>query len=187
MKVKLRGIASVQFGYYEKPGVVGRVKYLQAKHFNEYSQFIDEVDDWVDIDDKNESHLLQNGDVLFVGKGSRNFAAVYTWSYGLSIASSIFYVIRIKNQEKFLPEFLCLLFNSSAYQAQLQSLGAGSSILSIRKQELEDLNIEFPSIEKQRELIRLSSLHQEEMQIYNKIIHDKQLLVQQIINDLIKE
>lgn len=183
-KMKISDIAQLQFGLYSKSSEEGDVKYLQAKHFDDSGVLIDEIDTRLKKDDKNESHLLHDGDVLFVGKGFRNFAWTYTSQIGDAIASSIFFVVR-PNQNKVIPEYLAILFNTPKYQSYFQSMGAGSKITSIRKSELEALLINLPDLDTQKKIVVLKKLHQRDMQLSQKIIEEKEIRFQSIINQLL--
>ena len=175
----------MKFGLYVKPLEKGFAKYLQAKNFDDFGNLQSDVDAFVNIDNKNESHLLEDGDVLFVGKGFRNFAWTYHKSIGPAIASSIFYVIRI-NKVNINPDFIATLFNSQKYQSLFQSMGAGSSIPSIRKAELESVMIDIPKLEIQNNIATISALHAEEIKLTNQIIEHKKALFQGVINKIVK-
>lgn len=187
MKLKLNEIASIQFGLYSSDTIEeGDVKYIQAKHFDENIDLLDEIDNFLKFDEKNTSHVLKDGDILFVGKGMRNFAWVYRKEFGQAIASSIFYVIRV-DSSKIIPDFLAALFNSSNYQSLFQQLGAGSSIPSIRKSELEVLFINIPAIDVQNKIVSLRKLHLEEIRLSGQIIEEKKKVYTSIINKLIAQ
>lgn len=184
MKVKLGDIAQLQFGLYTKPTDNGNAAYMQVKHFDDWGNQNDEIDTFIEIDQKNETHLLEDGDILFVGKGMRNFAWTYKSSYGPAIASSIFFVIKV-DKSKVLPEFLTTLFNTAQTQAYFQTIGAGSSIPSIRKSELEVFMIQLPTLEMQQKIININKLHDEDMELSRKIVTEKQNLYQAVIKNLI--
>lgn len=185
LKTQLKDISDLQFGFYEKPNEKGELRYLQAKNFNNYGLFEDRIDGWIDISEKSKSHILEEGDVLFVGKGMRNFAWKYSVNIGKAIASSIFYVIKPKS-ELVNADYLVSIFNSSKYQSFFQALGAGSSIPSIRKNELEAVEIPLPSMEIQKKIADLSMLHQEQLLLTEKLIEAKNKLFQAVINDILK-
>jgi len=184
MKVKLSDIAQVQFGLYSKSFKGGDVKYLQAKHFNSSGDYCDDIDTFLVKNDKNKSHILLDGDLLFAGKGFRNFIWTYSSEIGEAIASSIFFVIR-PDKDKVFPGFLAALFNTSKYQAYFQTLGAGSSITSIRKSELEVLSFNLPDLEIQKKIVELKKLHQNDLLLSKEIIKQKEIRFQSIVNELI--
>ena len=135
MQVKLKEIANIQFGYYGQPSKDGTIPYLQAKHFNEFGQFIGDNDAFLKEDSKAIGSLLQDGDVLFVAKGFRFFATLYKEEFGKAIASSIFFILR-PNKTRVIPAYLVSVLNLPKNLLHFQQSGAGSSIPSIRKNEL---------------------------------------------------
>lgn len=185
LKTQLKDISDMQFGFYEKPKEEGELRYLQAKSFNNYGLFNGNIDGWIDISDKSKNHILEQGDVLFVGKGMRNFAWTYNLEIGKAVASSIFYVIKPK-PELVDSDYLVAIFNSSKYQSFFQVLGAGSSIPSIRKNELEAVEIPLPPLEIQKKIADLSMLHQKQLLLTEKLIEEKNKLFQAVINDILK-
>lgn len=184
MKIKLGDIAQLQFGLYAKPTDNGNAAYMQVKYFDDWGNQTNEIDTFIEVDKKNEAHLLEEGDILFVGKGMRNFAWTYKLSYGPAIASSIFFVIKV-DKSKVLPDFLTTLFNTAQTQAHFQTIGAGSSIPSIRKSELEVFMVQLPTLEMQQKIINIKKLHDEDMELSRKIVTEKQNLYQAVIKNLI--
>ncbi|MGE0091575.1 MAG: restriction endonuclease subunit S [Bacteroidales bacterium] len=184
MKVKLSDIAQLQFGLYTKPSNEGNAVYLQAKHFDDWGNQTEQIDTFIQIDQKNESHLLEDGDIIMVGKGMRNFAWTYYKAFGPAIASSIFFVIKT-DRSRVIPEFLTTLFNMPQTQAYFQTLGAGSSIPSIRKSELEAFTVKLPSLELQQKAIAIKQLHYKDMEISKMIISEKQKVYQAVIKNII--
>ena len=184
MQSKIGDIARLQFGIYAKPTDEGNAVYLQAKHFDDWGKPSDKVDTFIQIDKKNRGHLLEEGDIILVGKGMRNFAWTYDKAYGPAIASSIFFVIK-PDRSRVIPEFLTTLFNMPQTQAYFQTLGAGSSIPSIRKSELEAFTIRLPSLELQQKAVTIKQLHYKDMEISRKIISEKQKVYQAVIKNII--
>lgn len=184
MTVKLGDIAQLQFGLYTKPSDEGNAVYLQAKHFDDWGNQTEQIETFIQIDQKNDSHLLEDGDIILVGKGMRNFAWTYDSSFGRAIASSIFFVIKV-DQSRVIPEFLTTLFNTPQTQTYFQTLGAGSSIPSIRKSELEAFTVELPSLELQQKTIAIKQLHYKDMEISRKLISEKQKVYQAVIKNII--
>ena len=185
-EVKIEDIATVQFGLYAKPKDTGSTKYLLAKHFDDEGVLVGRVDAFLDIDSKNEKHLLKDGDVLFVGKGFRNFASVYRKEIGPAIASSIFFILRL-DTTKVHPEFLVALFNSQAYQSLFQTMGAGSKITSIRKSELGAVSFTLPELELQQKIAQIRSLHLQDLHLNKQLIDLKELRFQSVVQQLIKQ
>ena len=131
------------------------------------------------------NHLLLEGDLLFAAKGTSNFCVVYNISIGKAVASSSFFVIRIKNTEVN-PYFLCWFLNSHDILKTLKNHAVGSSIPSITKSMIQDIEFELPSIEKQRLIMEISNLQKKEEELYRSISSQKKVLTSKILTETIK-
>lgn len=180
MLVKLKDIAQIQFGYYAQPNNKGIIPYLQAKQFNELGQLVAEFDTFLKEDDKTNPNLLEEGDVLFVSKGFRVFAAEYQKQWGKVIPSSIFFIIK-PDVKKVLPNFLVTILNLPKSLSYFQQTGAGSSIPSIRKGDLADFTFNLISLEQQHQVVALKELHIKDIELTQKLIKQKQTLFQAVL------
>lgn len=178
----IKDIASIQTGFFAKPSGAGDVVYLQSRHFDEYGQLQTVLHPDLPAAGIAEKHLLKEGDVLFAAKGTKNFAAVFENHNEPSVASTSFFVLRITDN-KVLPQYLAWVLNSHATQALLKGQAIGTSIPSISKQVLENLEIAVPGLETQHAIIRISKLRTREYALKQKIetLREKQIQ-QQIIN-----
>lgn len=180
MQIKLKDIAAIQFGYYAQSSNEGTIPYLQAKQFNEFGQLIYESDTFLEDDAKTQANLLEEGDILFVSKGFRFFAAEYKTAFGKAIASSIFFVIK-PDRTKLLPSYLVTVLNLPKNIAHFQQLGAGSSIPSIRKIELADFTFNLPSLDQQHQIASLRALYLRDIEITQDLIKQKQNLFNAVL------
>jgi restriction endonuclease S subunit len=185
MQVKIKEIANIQFGYYGQPSKDGTIPYLQAKHFNEFGQYIGENDTFLEEDPKSVANILQDGDVLFVAKGFRFFATLYKKDFGNAIASSIFFVLR-PDKTRIIPAYLVSVLNLPKNLLHFQLSGAGSTIPSIRKNELADFTFNLSSLEQQQKVVALQELYFKDIQITDALIREKQKLFQTTISKIIK-
>lgn len=187
MKTTLKHIASIQTGVFAKPVPDGDVIYLQAKHFDEAGQISVELHPDLMADTIPERHLLRQGDVLFAAKGTKNFAAVYNLEEP-AVASTSFFVIRLENEfrHRILPEFLVWLMNHPVAQAYLKGQAMGSSIVSISKGVLEELEISIPNIATQEIILKISNLRNKEIRLKQQLEVLKNKQIQQIINNALK-
>ena len=179
MKSKIQDIAILQTGLFAKPLTIGEVVYLQSKHFDEQGNLIASLHPDLLIEDISKKHLLRAGDVLFAAKGTKNFAAVYEEPNLPAVASTTFFVIRLLGSNV-LPEYLTWFLNNPNTQASLKAQAIGTSIPSISKQVLEELEIPIPSIEKQKLVVSISKLRLEEKTIQMKLesLRDKKIQTQ---------
>jgi len=182
LKTYLNKISTIQTGLFAKPTGIGNVVYLQSKHFDEEGQLSSTL--YADLMAHNisDKHLLKDGDVLFAAKGTKNFAAVFENHNEPSVASTSFFVLR-PTDKKVLPQYLAWFLNSHTVQTLLKGQAIGTSIPSISKQVLENLEIAVPDIETQKAILQITKLRKQEKSLKQKIdfLREKQIQ-QQIIN-----
>jgi restriction endonuclease S subunit len=179
-------IATVQTGLFAKSSTLGQVNYLQSKYFNEKGQILNVILPKLYNYEIPKKHILRIGDVLFAAKGERNFAYVYEGDQDPSVASTSFFVIRL-SVSNILPEYLAWFLNNHITQKTLKGQAIGTSIPSISKQVLENLEITIPSIKKQQAIFQVTILRQKERALKQKIEMLKEQHIQQQIINAIKK
>jgi len=182
LKTLIKDITNIQTGLFAKPAGIGELVYLQSKHFDEYGQLHSVLNPDLVAEGISEKHLLKDGDVLFAAKGTKNFAAVFENHNEPSVASTSFFVIRTTDK-KVLPQFLAWYLNNHTTQTLLKGQAIGTSIPSISKLVLENLEIPVPEIKTQKAIVEISKLRNKEKSLKQKIetLREKQIQ-QQIIN-----
>lgn len=168
MKTLVKEITNIQTGLFAKPAGIGELVYLQAKHFDEYGQLHSVLHPDLPAEGISEKHLLKDGDVLFAAKGTKNFATVFENHNEPSVASTSFFVIR-PTDNKVLPQYLAWFLNNHTTQTLLKGQAIGTSIPSISKQVLENLEITVPDIEKQNAILQVAKLRNKEKALKQKI------------------
>lgn len=168
MRRRLTDIAKLQTGLFAKPGAAGEVVYLQVRHFDENGMLRTEL--YPDLKDSKvtEKHLLQEGDVLFAAKGTKNFAAVYESHTLPATASTSFFVIRL-NDTTVLPAYLAWYLNHPFISKKLKEQAIGSATPSISKAVLDQLEIPVPPVQKQKLIIKLQQLTRREKELQDLI------------------
>lgn len=182
MKTLIKNITTIQTGLFAKPASIWEAAYLQVKDFDENGQLRSTLHPELQIADISEKHLLKQGDVLFAAKGSNNFAAVYDNANLPAVASTSFFVIRL-TVKNVLPEYLAWFLNNPSTQSLLKGQAMGTSMVSISKSVLEELEITVPGIESQKAILQITKLRLKEKAIKQKI---EVLREQQIQSKLIK-
>jgi restriction endonuclease S subunit len=182
LKNLIKDITHIQTGLFAKPSGIGELVYLQSKHFDEYGQIHAVLHPDLIAEGISEKHLLKEGDVLFAAKGTKNFAAVFENHKEPSVASTSFFVIR-PTDKKLLPQYLAWVLNSHSTQTLLKGQAIGTSIPSISKPVLENLEIAVPGIEIQQAILQITKLRNKEKSLKLEIetLREKQIQ-QQIIN-----
>jgi restriction endonuclease S subunit len=176
LKTLIKDISHVQTGLFAKPSGIGELVYLQSRHFDEYGELHSVLHPDLLAEGISEKHLLKDGDVLFAAKGTKNFAAVFKNHNEPSVASTSFFVIRPTDNEV-LPQYLAWFLNNPTTQTLLKGQAIGTSIPSISKQVLENLEIAVPSIEKQKAILQITKLRNKEKFLKKEIetLREKQI------------
>jgi restriction endonuclease S subunit len=174
LKTVLKHITNIQTGVFAKPIKEGEIVYLQAKHFDENGQLISFLHPDLLAENISGNHLLKPGDILFAAKGTKNFAAWYESKNLPAVASTSFFVIRLKENiiNKILPEFLAWYINQPVSQKFLKGNAMGTSIASISKAVLEELEISIPDLHTQKTILKITHLRNSE----NKLQHQIEML-----------
>ena len=183
---KLANIAEIQFGSYDKPQETGSIKYLHAGHFDKLYKPTKFEESFIELDGKNDKFLLQPNDVILAGKGHRTFAWAYNPDFGKAIPSSLFYIIRTK-PSKVLGTYLAQYLNSEKIQYNLKLIGAGATITSIPKRELEEVSVDIPSLEEQKKIVDFIELLDEDLRLTQDLLEKSTALKQGIINKLMSK
>lgn len=188
MKTTIKYIANIQTGIFAKPSKEAQIVYLQAKYFDENGHLISSLHPDLKAENISDRHLLQHGDVLFAAKGTKNFAAWYERKNLPAVASTSFFVIRINDnfQDKMLPEFLTWYINQPLSQKFLKGKAMGTSIVSISKSVLEELEIPIPDLETQIAILKITHLRNSEKILKCQIELLKEMQIQQQILNSIK-
>lgn len=184
---KLKDIASIATGIYEKSSPSGDTFYLQSKHFDEYGEFRGDafLNPEIVMDGKLERHLLRDGDVLLTAKGDNNKACLYRNEIGQAVASSTFFVIRLTAQDM-LPTFLQWYFNTTYMQSQFSGLSRGTHILSISKKMLMDVGVHLPPLKIQQKILDVQTLWEKERVLTLEILEQKEIFYQNLLINLAK-
>ncbi len=185
MRVKIESIADIQSGLYLKTEPDGDVIYLQIKDFDSNGRLIFNPEPLVKDNGKLSNHLLFEGDLLFAAKGTSNFCTVYKKDMGKAVATSSFFVLRII-ETHIRPDFLCWLLNTTYILTILKGCAVGSSIPSITKSMIGNIEFEIPSIEKQRLIVETCKLQSREEELYKSISSQKKALTDKILFETIK-
>lgn len=183
-KVTIGEAADIRFGLYAQPRQFGSAGYLQLSQFNEDGSTMAEPEGYINIDKKTAPHLLTDGDVLFVGKGSRLFSTCFVESDLPAVASSVFFVLR-PDKTVVDSEYLAAILNAPQSKATFRQIGGGTSIFSIRTSELAAFEIPLPPMEQQKRIAALTRLHRLDIDMMHQLIAQKQNLYTAIISKLI--
>lgn len=181
MKEILANIASIQSGYHFKEKIEndkdGAIRFIQLKDIDEsnsinYSQLI--KNNLLNIQN---SKFLNKGDVIIKCRGMNFTASVIDRQVENIVATSHFFVIRIKTKNV-LPEYLSWFLNDAPTQKIIKLGISGTHMQMLNKKFLEKIEITFPSIDIQRNIINLEKLKEHERKLLTRKVELKKLLIE---------
>lgn len=123
---------------------------------------------------RREPDWLKPGDILFSARGERNVAVCLNQPPVRAVCSPHFFLIRVKDEGLALPDFLAWQMNLPKAQRYFAQSATGSYITSIRRQVLETLPVQIPSLDRQRLLVRLAHAARREKQLIEKLTENRQ-------------
>lgn len=186
MKCLLKDIVEVRSGVFLKTVPEGDIFYLQVSDFDSEGIYQKGRKPVIPYNLRLREHMLEEGDLLFAAKGTSNFCVVFRNEWGRAVASSSFFVIRIMDKQFVLPEFLCWFLNLPQVVQRLKAKAVGSSILSITKKMLEEVELDLPHLSLQQKIIALVEMQQREQHLYQMIASKKKELLDKVFIELIK-
>jgi len=165
--MKLSTFARIQTGVYAKTNPHGEWVYLQSRHFDESGNLREKLDTELLVDSKMSKHLLAEGDVLFMAKGSRNLASIFSGANIKAVPSSSYLVVRVLDQFKtqIIPEYLQWFINHPRTQERLRSHAKGSGIPSVTLADFAALEVPVPDIETQTRILAIAKLATKEREL----------------------
>jgi len=161
----------------------GDLRVIQMKDLSDNYSFINSSLTSISSDKINSKLFLKKNDVLFLAKGSNNFAIEYTLDFPKAIASSAFFVLR-PDTNKVVPSYLTWFINQLPVQYYLKENMAGTYIPNINKSAIEGIMIALPSIVIQEKIVLIESLRKQEHALMNKIIAKRQVAVSAALLDI---
>ena len=157
---------------------------IQLKDLDMQNQKIKEQPHLVQSKGIYEKHFIQPGDILFVAKGSNNYAITFYEGYK-AVAASVFFIIRIKD-EKVNPFYLTWYINQPPAQEYIHKGKEGTMVTNISKVTLENLPIEIPTLETQVKIAKLHELMRKEFFLSEEILKKKKLFIEKELLTTIK-
>lgn len=180
--MKLIDIADIHAGYPFR-GRIPEIKHGSVSVVQMRDISLDGDIDWdklvrTNIEGRRLPDLLAPGDILFVAKGTQNYAYHMQQVPEHCVASPYFYQIRVKNKPQLLSHFLAWQINQRAAQTYFAKSAEGSTTMSIRRTVLENLIIHTPTISKQKQVLDLYACFLKEKALTHALIknREKQLL-----------
>ena len=168
MKVILKDIATVHMGYSFRSRLEsltsGTVAVIQMKDLTDENIVNCNNLIYVDMAKFNDNHFAKKNDLIFRSRSLTSTAAILSEDPGLVVVSAPLLKIRVTNPTV-MPEYLNWFIRQLPAQIFLASHARGTTQKMISKEALEMLEIDVPPLEKQKFIVALAALADEEQRI----------------------
>jgi restriction endonuclease S subunit len=187
LKVSLRDIATVHMGYSFRSRLVssdsGPVAVIQMKDLTDENIVNCENLSHVDMDKFNDNHFARKGDLIFRSRSLTSTSAILLYDPGLVVVSAPLLKIRLISSD-IIPEYLNWFISQLPAQIFLASHARGTTQKMISKESLEMLEINVPPLEKQKSIVALAALADNEQRIMKQLaIKRKQFISATLIRE----
>lgn len=173
MKKTIKELASVQMGYSFRsrlePADGGNVAVIQMKDLLDDNTVSCKDLARIDMDSVKEHHLVRKGDLVFRSRGHVTTTAIVREDPGRAVVAAPLLRIRVSIVDRVLPEYLNWYICQSDAQIFLTSRAGGTAQKMIGKETIEEIEIPLPTLEKQKNIIELSSLIAKEKELLQTI------------------
>lgn len=177
---KIHDITSLSIGFQSRGAVEPRPDgshcLIQIRDFDESRQKLK----WKEVSrivpaNVDDSSLLQQGDVIFLYKGSKNFAFAIPELSAPTLAAGYFFVLRPVG--KVLPAYLAWFLNSDQAQRYFRRMATtGAHMPVVRRDDIESMPISVPDMETQKKICEIDELSQIQQSLLAELAEKKRNL-----------
>lgn len=193
MKLKLNEICDIKLGCYlsrfrdetlTEEQKKYKYKVLTLKSIQDEYQILEDSYDILEVEkEMKEEFIAKKGDSVVRLRRPVKAVDITEKEEGI-IIQSLFSIVRVKDKNKVLPEYITIYLNSKEVEKQLFTGIQGTSIMTISNQVLSQIEIEVPSIDKQLEIVKLDKLLKREKQLLELLQEKRRILFENIISDV---
>jgi hypothetical protein len=189
MRRKLKDIAVIQVGYTFRvpPSSLGAgdVAVIQARDLTPENRVAVHGLLRVQMEIPKEHHLVKMGDLVFKSRGNKFNSAILMEDPGPTVVAGPLFLIRVSSNGV-LPEYLNWFMSQSQAQEFMTSFAEGTLQMMIHKEALEELEISIPPINRQKAILALASLGEEEQMLMTRIAEQRKKIMTAQLNQLAK-
>ncbi len=175
MKIKLKKIATVQTGYSFRSRLesinTGAIAVIQMKDLTSTNRVCCDELVRLDMEIPKIHHLVKPGDLIFRSRGLTANSALLADDPGAAVLAAPLLRIRVTSN-RILPEYLNWFISQLPAQSYFASCAEGTALKMISKQSLENLDVFVPSVARQRLIVEVTTLVEEEQRIM-KVLAEK--------------
>lgn len=186
IKVHLEELAEMRIGYQSRgrvePDMGSPYRIIQLRD-------VKETVDWETVipfkpERKPKRYLVGDGDVLVSFRGGAHIGVALAEVPENTVASSNFYILRIRRKDV-LPEYLGWYLNQSVAQVFLRTRSRGTNIPLLTKADIAELEVPVPPLAIQERVVRVAGLRHAEQGLLNRLESKRSLLIQAICQNAI--
>ena len=168
----MKYVASVQMGqsFRTRLDVVmsGGVAVIQMKDLTDQNRVSCAELVRIDIEKPKAHHLMKRNDLVFRSRGLVTNSAIVDDDPGDAVLAAPLFRIRL-TESRIMPEYLNWFISQAPAQSFLASHAKGTAQKMISKDVLEDLEVLVPPLERQRKIIEMAALVEEEQKLMRKL------------------
>jgi hypothetical protein len=181
MKPKLRELVEIQIGYQAKGRIEddpdGTYQIIQSRDCSSEGQI--RWDELLRIEPHRdpERYVVRDGDVLFLAKGGRRTAVAVNNARPHTIAVSTFYILRVGDGERILPEYLAWYLSNAAHEYLTVEATRGTTVPLVPSKALANLPVDVPSKPVQKTVAALGAALQKERRLTSELAEKRAQLI----------
>jgi hypothetical protein len=187
MKKRMRDIAEIRTGYQFRGKVEAaddaNVAVIQIKDVDDRLKV--RVEDLLPVKlDNPEPYLVTQGDVLFLSRGHRQYAATVSEPVRNTVATGYFFILS-PDITLVRPDFLAWSINRTEFQDAVRPYTRGTHMPLVSKSDFQDLTITLPAMAVQDRILALQQLTDRERELTTALQLKRGKLVEAISRDLL--
>ena len=190
MQVKLGQITDIRTGYTVREKLSksssGDKYLIQMKDFGAVNQGVVDKVQTANVKVRSLDSIAQEKDLLIKARGSDFIPVLIPKIFHGAMFAHPLLKIRV-NREFAEPEFIAWFLSQPNIQAQLQRLTAGTALQTLRIDNLKGLELHLPSLDRQRKVLELVQLMEQEQKILNHLKTKRKQLVICSIEKLLQQ
>ncbi len=182
---KLKNYIEIQSGYQIRSKIEhksgGDIRIVQMKDVDPETGFDPAELDTISSEGRKPPVWLQKGDVLFVGRGYRNFAVLVEHQQERMVAAPQFFVLKA-DSKKVNPTYLTWFLNHRRAQQYFRKMSQSTSLPNITRTVLENCPFVLPSPEHQLKLAKLYDLEKKERMLTLQMLEKRKGMIDMVMD-----
>jgi restriction endonuclease S subunit len=186
MKTFLKNLATIQSGHpfptRIEETVNGTVGVIQMKDLPNAFQLTAASPVRINTDEIKERYLLEADDIIFRSRGQTNTCTLLKADLGPIVAAAPLMTLRVTS-ESLLPDYLCWWINQQPAQTHFDRHARGTYGRMISRDALEDLEINVPPLNVQKQIVELALLGEREQDLLTRLAEKKKVFLSRSLTE----